>query len=90
MAAVITLVTLVTSPELLDPVVEGTRILRNVGGGMLVMEMEALGSFETAGPGLLGMKTKALRLFETSRPALHGLKMKALGFFETSGEDGLA
>jgi len=60
MAAVITLVTMVTSPGMLDPVDEGTRILRNVGGGLLVTEMKALGSFETAGPGLLGMKTKAL------------------------------
>jgi len=90
-AAVITLVTLVTSPGVLeDPLDEGIRILRNVGGELLVMEMKALGSFETAGPGLLGMKTKALGLFETSGQALHDLKTKALGLFETSVEDCLA
>jgi hypothetical protein len=47
-AAVVTLVTLLTSPGLLDPEGEGKRILRNVGGGMLYMEVKALESFETS------------------------------------------
>jgi hypothetical protein len=47
-AAVATLITLVTSPGLLDPEGESTKILRNIGGGLLVIEMKALGSFETA------------------------------------------
>jgi len=37
-AAVATLVTLVTSPGLLDPERKGTKILRSVGGGLLVMK----------------------------------------------------
>lgn len=59
---VATLVILLTSPGLLDPEGEGTRILRSVGRGMLYMEMKALESFETSRPGLFDPEDKGSRI----------------------------